>query len=249
MEEKIYFNTKSEKNDRFFTEYHPPNPGWKFSTLSINYINEVSSEQAVKDLEDQSKQWTNKYPVSLMASAFDLNGYLIDLCEEKPASHLIIILKDGDSVSSWELQGDDEFPDIDIDEQLEIFKDIGFKTQSEINHNSDLRVKSMKKFKLLILFWAVVIPLIISILEFFSPEWVGVLALGYSFWRAYKQWRIMTGRDEKSEKEKAKEKEERTMRHHHYHCELNPEGFLKLKCENLKASLSEEVQKKYSEIE
>lgn len=249
MDEKIYFNMKSEKNERYFTEYHPPSPGWRFSTLSINYICEVSSEQVVKDLEDQSKLWTNRYPVSLMASAFDLNGDLIDLCKAKASSHLITILKANGSYASWELQGDAEFPDLEIEDQLEIFKDIGFRTQSEINRKSDVRVKSMKRFKILLVFWAVFVPLIISILEFFSPEWIGVLALGYSFYKAYKQWRIMTGRDEKSEKEKAKEEEEHAMRHHHYHCELNPEGFLKLKSENLKFYLAQEVQNKYSEID
>lgn len=249
MDEKIYFNTKKEKSEKYFLEYHPPNPGWRFSTLSINYVSDVKKEQVVEDIVNQSRIWIERYPVSLMAGAFDRNGDLIDLSTIKPGCHLISILKGSASFESWETQGDDEFPNLPIDEQLKIFKGFGFRTQTEINKKLDVQVKSKKMFKSLILVWAVIIPLSIAILEFFSPEWITALALCYSFWKAYKQWRLMTGRDEKSVKDKFKEEEGRTIMHHHYHCELNPKGFLRLKVENLKASLSQDVQKKYSEIE
>ena len=85
-------------------------------------------------------------------------------------------------------------------------------------------------------------------LEYFSPEWIGILGITYSFWKAYKQWRIETGRDEKPKIDQLKEDDNRTMEHHHYHCKLNPEAFLKLKVENLQSMQISEIQEKHKEI-
>ncbi len=51
----------------------------------------------------------------------------------------------------------------------------------------------------------------------------------------------MLGYTKKSEREKAKEAAELRMRHHHYHCELNPDGFARLKHENFVRETNEQT--------
>jgi hypothetical protein len=38
------------------------------------------------------------------------------------------------------------------------------------------------------------------------------------------------------------------MRHHHYHCERNPEGFLRLKQENVERESREEIQREANSL-
>ncbi len=71
MSKKLYFNSIKEKKDNFFTEYCPANPDKLFASLSVNFIDDVEDEDAAKELSNQSKKWIEKYPISIMASAFD----------------------------------------------------------------------------------------------------------------------------------------------------------------------------------
>lgn len=250
MEDRIYFDTIKKKSDRFFIEYHPPIPGGLFAGLSVNYIDDIDLDGAANELLIQSHKWINKYPVAIMASAFDRTGSFIDFSPLKGGGHLTLILTNGVTQECWGLVADSEFVDgpLSRDNLLNIYSDLNYRTQEEINNKLDTEAKSRNRFNLIIAVWAVVIPALITILEFFSPTWVAVLALGYSLWKAYKEWSLLTGKSQKSEKEKAKEKEELRIRHHHYHCDINPGGFQRLKLENLTKSIEDGIQTKYNEI-
>ncbi len=179
-----------------------------------------------------------------MASAFDKAGDLISLSQIRSTSHLTTVIKNNKAEEHWRMLNDREFPDgaLDCNFLLKTYSDISFRTQSEIKKKLYKEYNHKKRLKMLIIIWAVIIPASISILEFFSPTWVAVLAIIYSLWKSYKKWRLMTGRDDKSEKNKAKEKKEQKMRHHDYHCDLNPEGFQKLKMENFNTSIKRNIK-------
>ncbi|HIF9206408.1 TPA: hypothetical protein ACX6QK_003798, partial [Photobacterium damselae] len=56
------------------------------------------------------------------------------------------------------------------------------------------------------------------------------------------------GKKSKSQKELDEEKENLQKEHHHYHCKLNPDSFLKLKCENFKKERLERERVKVEEM-
>ena len=58
----------------------------------------------------------------------------------------------------------------------------------------------------------------------------------------------MWGKKSKSQKELDEEKEKLQKEHHHYHCKLNPDAFLKLKCENFRKERLERERSKVEEM-
>lgn len=245
MDQKIYFDILKEKGNGFFVQYHPPTTGFLFASLTITYLAEVNIIDVIKELEKQNKKWTERYPITVMSNAFDKRGNLIDLSPIKPTNYLTSLIHENTIENHWTIIENNAFPSNVLDSTflLNIYSDINYKTQSEINFTVYQKEKSIKHFKTLLIIWAVVIPVFISLLEFFSPTWVAVIALLFSFWKAYQQWLQITGRIKKSETDIAEENKEIAMRHHQYHCELNPEGFLRLKNENF--NTAEEGRIKY----
>lgn len=132
---------------------------------------------------------------------------------------------------------------------MDTYSDIKYRTQSEVNEAALKKANSMKHFRMLLIVWAVFIPAIIAVLGFLSPMWIAALALAYSLWKAFQQWRLMTGRAKKSKKDIAKDEEDLRMKHHHYHCELNPDGFLRLKIENFNHKAEEYVRNEFNSIQ
>jgi len=248
--EKIYFNNINEKTDRYFLKYSPPVGSVPFASLTVTYFSDVTDEKVATDLENLAGEWIARYPVPVMASAFDRRGDLIDLEKVRPISHLNVTLDNEKPRYRWELLEDEEFPEElkDPEYLIRIYSDLNYRTQSEVGVQARENMKPLRAAKRLLIVWSVVVPVAIALLEFFSPVWLSVIALAYSFWKAYQQWLEMTGRKKKSDREIEKEEDCRLKEHHHYHCKLNPDGFLKLRNENFKRMEEDQIQKNYDSI-
>lgn len=250
MAEKIYFDHINEKTDSYFLEYSPPVGSVTFASLTVTYVSDVTDEKVATDLENLAGKWIARYPVPVMASAFDRRGDLIDLEKVRPISHLIVTLDNEKPRYRWELLKDEEFPEElkDPEYLISIYSDVNYRTQSEVSARARENLKPLRAAKRLLVVWSVVVPVSIALLEFFSPVWLSVIALAYSFWKAHQQWLKMTGRKKKSDREIKKEEESRLKEHHHYHCKLNPDGFLKLKVENFRKMEEDQIQRDYDSI-
>jgi len=250
MTEKVYFDSVKEKHEAFFVEYHPPIHNVPFATLHINYPRAVDTKEVIAQLELQASIWAEKYPVPVMASAFDEYCDLISFGSEKDSSHLTVIKRNGRYENHWNLLKDNEFPAevLDVTFLISVYSDIGYRTQAEVTTAAYESIKPMRRVKIILLIWAVFIPALIAILEFFSPTWIAVIALTYSLWKAYQQWLLMTGRKIKSDKEVAKEEKDLRMKHHHYHCEQNPDAFTRMKKENFKRDSKNRVKNEFDSL-
>lgn len=250
MAEKIYFDHINEKTDNYFLEYSPPVGSVPFASLTVTYVSDVTDENVATDLEKLAGNWISRYPVPVMASAFDRRGDLIHLEKVRPISHLIVTLDNEKPRYRWELLKDEEFPEELKDPQylIRIYSDVNYRTQSEVSARARENMKPLRAAKILLIVWSVFVPVTIALLEFFSPVWLSVIALAYSFWKAYQQWLKMTGRKKKSDREIEKEEDFRLKEHHHYHCKLNPDGFLKLKVENFRKMQEDQTQRDYDSI-
>jgi hypothetical protein len=87
----------------------------------------------------------------------------------------------------------------------------------------------------------VVVPAGVAVLEWWS-DWLGLLVLVYSLYKAVEKALRLLGKWPKPKTELQKEAEEARMRHHHYHCERNPDGFQRLKLENFERWAREDTQ-------
>ncbi|WP_102785445.1 hypothetical protein [Thalassospira sp. GB04J01] len=133
-----------------------------------------------------------------------------------------------------------------------VFSDIPYRTRGEVREQVDKEWRRRGIFYRLIkthwFFKASVVPIGYIIFEFLGPEWVSILALIYAIWRSitdgYRVWRPKP----KTNKQVEKDEIERKKEHYFYHCELNPEGFNKLRNENFGRSIKEDNQARIAKI-
>jgi hypothetical protein len=249
---KIYFSSIKDKRDNYFVEYYPPHHKTSFATLSITFLDSLTHQEIVDIMEEEAAIWLKRYPIAIMISAFNDAEDLIYLKDVKPENHLICFYNPTKTNIElhWELLKDEELPKdaLDIDYLLQVYKSLNRKTSAELKSEAVTRMKKLRLGTNIIIFWAVILPAIVLVLEFFSPQWLAILVLVYGLSKALIQWLKMTGRWKKSAKEIAKDAEDLRIRHHHYHCERNPQGFLRLKHENFQKESKERTKKEAESI-
>ena len=247
---KIFFNKVNKKFDGFYLEFNPPATKQLFASLTITLLEEMEKEDIIKVIENLTEEYFIKYPLSIMTSSFDKYGDLIYLDEQKEKTHYTIANTKNGILRSWELLKDEIFVDGMLTNQVlkNIYYDIDYKTSESIEIDLNKKYKGIRLFKRLVIFWAVFVPLIVAVLEFYSPQWIAVLVLLYSFWKAYREYNKITGKRVLTKREKEIEEKKSEMEHFYYHCKKNPEKFLELKCENFKKESEEEISKKYKSL-
>jgi hypothetical protein len=248
---KIYFSSIKEKRDKYFVEYYPPQHETSFATLSITFLDPFTQQEMVDIMEKEAVIWLKRYPIAIMISAFNDTGDLIYLEDIKPENHLICFHSpDKTNIElHWALLKDEEMPKdaLDINYLLQVYKSLDRKTSAELKFEAATSMKKLRLGNNIIIFWAVILPAIVLVLEFFSPQWLAILVLVYGLSKALIQWLKMTGKWKKSATEIAKDAEDLRIRHHHYHCEQNPQGFLRLKHENFQKESKERIKKKLNQ--
>ncbi|GAB6043724.1 hypothetical protein [Endothiovibrio diazotrophicus] len=252
MEGKIHFQEIKEDRGNYYVVYRPPMPDYRFAILHLMFPEEGVSEERVADLmEKELKEWLDRFPIPLLVSSFNYRKSIFGLNGVRPRTHLTGFFKKDNSIfMSWELIGDDNFPDIALDKLflLKVYSGVKYKTSEDIDKDVKQHILQRRVGWYIVFFWAVVLPVSVALLEYFSPEWVAFLVLCFSLYKAARTALEMMGKVERGQKEIEKEEEERKMRHHHYHCELNPDGFLWLKLENFKKDSIQKVKDEHNEI-
>jgi len=233
----IRFGSLREDRGWYFVEYTPPMPNHRFSTLSFCIVESQDAQVVAPAIEKESKEWLMRFPVPLMATAFSADGGVFSLKAVRPIDHLVAWLNSEDSqpVFRWELVKNEVLPDIALDRKFlqKTFADVPSKTGAQIQNEVAKDIAARKAGWWLVFVWAVVVPLGVAILEWWS-DLLGLVVLGYAFVKAIIHALRLTGHLPKSVREREKEAQELRMRHHHYHCERNPEAFERLKAENFR---------------
>lgn len=134
-------------------------------------------------------------------------------------------------------------PTVALDRNLlkQIFSDVPYKTGQEIREAADKHFAALRMGWWLVFVWAVVVPLCVAVLEWWS-DLLGLAVLIYAFVKAAIQALRLTGHIPRSKREREKEAEESKMRHYAYHCERNPEAFERLKLENFEREAIEKTK-------
>lgn len=250
MIEKLYFNTVTKKYNNFYCEYSPPNYKGLFATLRITFITNYSIDEIIKIMEKEAEYWFERYPLPLMVSSFDKTGNYINLTDIKKESSFTLLIKNNNQVKYWDLLKNEDFPDgyISNDRLLEIYKDINYRTQAQVNEDAKKSLKPIIIWKRMYIIWILYVPIGIAVIEFYSPTWLAFIAMFYSIYKAIVAYRKYTGKIKPTEKEKNKEEKSRKMEHYYYHCELNPKKFEELKYENLKKEIEMDIKNKFNSL-
>jgi hypothetical protein len=245
--EQMFFEAVKEDREWYFVEYRPPSTGNQLATLAVVVLqSNRAREDIASTMEAELIIWVERYPIPIMVSAFDDTGGVIPLGGNRQCDHLIgyIDSQTKKVVHEWRLLTNEELPKdaLDISYLRNVYAGIPFKTKQQLREQALTKRKQLRLGWWIVFLWAVVVPAASAILEWWS-DWLGLVVLTYSLYKAVEKALRLMGKWPKSKAELQKEADEARMRHHHYHCERNPEGFERLKLENFERWAREDIQK------
>ena len=254
MSRNLLFDEIQEVRDEYFVSYRPSYDG-NFANLSISFLKKISENKMMEIMEKELSYWIKKYPIPIMAASFDDSDMLIYIqINDSNHSHLYgwIAPETKELKTTWD---DNQAKIIDTVECKDgwdiVMKNIGFRTQAQIKVQADIWAKQKRKeiisIKIILFLWFCVIPLTWVILQFLGPVWIGVAVTIYSIWEIIKKTKKMLW-VKNNVKETSEQEKQRKMKHYYYHCELNPEGFNRLRTENFKKETQGQVAKEYAEL-
>jgi hypothetical protein len=234
------FNDISEQRKSYQVTYFPINlQSRNFATLHLTFEKFIDSEETAKFIEMEFDIWINKFSAPIMVTAFSKeDDQVIHLDSVRKSNNLYGYLDNNNCrISSWDI-AEIHFPDeyYNFDATENIYKGIEYTTRKSKEETARKYIKEKKLLKnvfdLASFIWlsVTVLILMLGLVNII----VGSIALLYSLYmtvRKYMRFKGFYTNKEKAEKDKL-----RKMNHYYYHCELNPDGFLKLKIENLQNS-------------
>lgn len=249
MAEPLYFEDVKEARDGYFVEYQPPSQDIAFATMNLVFTRTLDKTAVADVMLTESAAWVKRYGVPVMASAWDAQEDRIKPKDEGDSFLVGWQTPSGEIAHSWRHTDLGAFlkanpSQVDL---RTVYKDIPFKTDAQVKANADAYVKERRlqnRYLKAILFgWLAVIPTGIALFQYFGPEWLGLVALIFGLWKAgcagFRLWR----NSKPTPREEAKVEKQRKMDHYYYHCERNPEGFARLKVENLQKEAAECTRK------
>ena len=245
MENNRKYESIKESRGWYFVEYLPPRSGDKFAILQLNIIGSASQKEIATAMEEELKNFLERYPIPIMVSSFDNKGGLYSLGLERPCNHLIGFFGEDKQIRLfWKLLGDEEIPDIALNKEYvdNLYSKLTYTTYAKLVANSQKKRRQIKAGWVIFFIWLVVIPAIIAIFEYYN-ELLALVALIYSIYKAVRKGLELTGKWPKSKKAKELEHEEQLKNHYYYHCQMNPEGFRRLMLENLDKLSESEIAK------
>jgi hypothetical protein len=181
-------------------------------------------------------RWLARYHVPLMVSAFDAAENVVRPNGKDNDAFLVgwHVRDTGEITSSWKLG-------------RSIYTDIPFRTQTQVTANAEKEGRKSQKqnriLKAIFILWLAAIPAAWAIIQYVGPEWLALVVLLYSLWRAWLTWVKLLGHVKTFRSEEEKADKQRKMDHYFYHCERNPDGFSRLMVENLERNIKERTRK------
>jgi hypothetical protein len=229
----------------YYVDYHPPSVGNKYAVLNLTIKEERPKHEIIKAMETDAELWLSRYPVPIFATAWDYKEDQYDFSGMKPNNHLVGYLDSDKKLHlQWGNVNEDEIPDLTLEQEYldNLYSALDFKTYAELDAERQKRTRGIRTGYFLIFIWLVVIPLTFSILEF-SSDLLSAVVLLYSASKVIETWLELRGKLLKSKGEREKEEEERLKNHYYYHCQMNPEGFRRLKLDNFEKMAKDQIVK------
>lgn len=249
--EILYFDFIKENRGSYFVEYQPPVYTNPFATLSLVYTENYDLGSVAHAMKAEVAQWLARYPVPIMAWAYDAAENSIRPHGNADDGLLVGWYVPGTATVTyaWKIEGLPPFLNdtANLPDWRAIYRDVPFRTDAEVKANASReRAKTRKQnltLKIALAVWLAVIPAVWAIIQYLGPDWLAAAVLLYSLGQAFRTARKLFWRVEPSKAEKEKAEKELKMGHYFYHCERNPEGFARLKIENFDREARERTVK------
>jgi hypothetical protein len=241
----LYFDSVRQDRGDYFIKYTPPGPAIPFAMLHLTFPGDATLERVARAMEHEATEWTRRYPVATAVSSTDRNGNSFELKQIRPFDWLAACPeKTGQGVRlAWRFLDASEYVDPRGTEGRlrEVYFDIPCRTKEQVREHATRNAKNLRRGVFLLALWVAGVPAIIALLEY-KIEWLGILALLYTLFKAAVTFAKVMGYWKPSARARARQAESLRKDHHHYHCERNPEGFLRLKIENFEREERDRIQ-------
>jgi hypothetical protein len=234
MENGRKYEPIKESRGWYFIEYYPPKNGYRFANLHLVITGDTNPNKIAIAMEQEARIWLKRYPIPIMIASFDNTGMLYDLNNTRSSNFLISFFdKDNKVQFYWESIKNEEMPDTALNQEYvdQLYSNLVYKTDTELNIERRRYFKQLNTGRIIFFIWIVIIPAIYAIFEY-SSSLLAIVALIYSLYKAIRKGLELIGKWPKSKKDKEHEREEQLKNHYYFHCQMNPEGFRKLKLEN-----------------
>ncbi len=240
------YKPKEEVRDWYFVQYHPLSfEGFANLHLTITIDNAVKNN-VIAAMEKEAEIWLNLYPAPLLVSAFDNMETPYDFSGIKEQSILMGFHNaSGETCLYWRpLKKDEESPNKDLSKEYldNLYFDFSFSTDAAYDADRKKRRQQIQMGYELFLVFPFLVAVIYESFVYFN-RFFSLLAFFYVLYKAVQRALSFTGMWPKSKRENEKERKERLKEHYYYYCEMNPEGFKKLKLETLEKMAKERVRK------
>lgn len=236
----IRYESIEEKRDGYYVVYSPVFTGREFAILNLNVYESKLSDQIKFIAENELEYWALKYKTPMMLMISNMTDEKWQTKDKLGHNFLLGYAKHKQVICYWDEYPESEKPEFNLsnDYLAKVYSGFSFTTYEEVVAQQKVEVKDRKLLLVVLTLWACGIPALIAFFGWSNPV-VSFLALAYSWYIALHKGLALWGRKKKTEKDITKENEQLAKEHHHYHCQLNPEGFIKLKSENFKKQRKE----------
>lgn len=232
----VFRNSIKEHRQSYFVSYQPADARYSFALIQLTYLDERTDVAQVKcAVEYELNYWLRRYPLPVMASAFDAKEDLIEISPEHRQSILMgfVDSKTGVVQSRWGGYENEELPPEQMtpEYQVRVYEGIPFRLRSQVRREALDHARKMGSGIRAAVFFLVGVPVLIEIISL-GVDWLGYFLAAVSILVGiYKLGKTMSWW-KPTKREREKEEKDRKIKHYYYHCELNPEGFNRLKNEN-----------------
>lgn len=251
-DERLVFSPVKAYRGWYIVEYGPPVYRTPFATISLTIIEPAEPVRVAEAMESELVHWLARYPLPIMASAFDSKGDLIDLSVVRACSHLFGWQgAGGESVTAhWRVVKSEELPEREFTSATlrRIYSDVPFKASVDLRQGAVSQRRATRMLQVLVFAGFVVVPAAWLVIEFNAPRWLEWIVLFYGLSQLYVHALKLMGLWPKTAADRATEEEQQRVRHHHYHCERNPEGFRRLVAENFERESREQTMREVEEL-
>lgn len=235
--QKVFREKIKEHRGEYYVSYQPPDTRFPSAFVQLTFLDNRHDVAVVKKaMERELQSWLSRFRVPVRVSSYDAKDDLIQVATEFSQSHLAgyVDLQTGQIIQQWGFPKDDELPSEQMDAGYlaRVYEGVPFRLQEVVRQNALREIRTLGRSARIALFLMVGVPVLIEMVSL-GVTWLGHVLAGLSISVGlYKLGKAM-GWLKPTQRDKEKAEKDLRMKHYFYHCEQNPEGFNRLKIENL----------------
>lgn len=205
----VRYEDIEEKRNGYYVEYSPVFTEQDFANLVI-YIHDQSLNTKIDSIvECELKIWAKKYPTPILTMVKTLKEGVWKIRELGSDYSLLAYVEDGKVVQYDDSAHDSSKPDFDLSKEKlsQIYSELSYRTLDDVIRKQNEQSKGRKLLLVMLTFWFCIVPALIAYLGW-SSQLFALMALVYSWCKAYQKVRELWGIKKKSPIEIQKQKEQ-----------------------------------------